>query len=159
MEKSINKEPLEKVIERRNKRLKEFFNKVNISIRIIGDVNSPAVIYNEKWCLSCYVHNFNLIFTDKPDKGNEIKRFKLLNDLQIDPKEISDIILASEHRKVYRIKLTDQDLYLSGYNFLDKEVPNTRYPVFAKYGSKVYFEKQYAQKIIEDYTDYNLVIV
>ncbi len=159
MEKIFNKEPLEQVIERRNKRLKEFFNKANISIKLIGDPNSPAIIYNEKWCLSCYVHNFNIIFTDKPDKGNELKRYKLVNDLQIDPKEISDIILNSDHRKVFRIKLSGQDLFLSGYNFIDKAIPNTRYPVFAKFGSKIYFDKQYAENIIKDYTDYQLEIV
>lgn len=163
MEKTFKKgdqiESLEKVIDRRNKRLKEFFIKAGLSIKIIGDLNTPAIIYNENWCLSCYVHNFNLIFTNKPDKGNEIKRFKLIQDPQVNSKEVIDIILASEHRKVFRIKLTGQELYLSGYNFIDKSKKETRYPVFSKFGSKIYFDKQHAENIIKEHNDYNLEII
>ena len=50
------------VIERRNRRLLEFFRLSGLTdVRIIGDENNPAVIYKNVYCLSCFVHNLSLI--------------------------------------------------------------------------------------------------
>ncbi|MHA3046529.1 hypothetical protein JSO59_004070 [Riemerella anatipestifer] len=67
----------EKDIIKRNKRLQSFFENLNIPVKIIGDINTPAVIYKNKKVLSCYAHNFDLIFIDRPKNGTEIFRHKL----------------------------------------------------------------------------------
>ena len=60
----------EEIIERNN-RVKNFFNQF-IDVEIYGDINNPAVIFNNKKILNCYVHNFKLNFTDKPKDGETL---------------------------------------------------------------------------------------
>ena len=97
---------------------------------------------------------------NKPENGIEIKRFKLENNMSIDNRVIIDTIGEAIHKKIFKIKLINNDLYLSGYNYIDKSNQNTKYPVFSKYNGKIYFEKKHAENIITEYSfDYNLEIV
>lgn len=153
---------LEKVIAKRNKRLERFFNLLfegtDIEFRIIGDKNCPAVIVNEEYCLSCYVHNFDLHFTNMPQNGEIVYSVKLQHNQQMDKEKLYQILEETEHRKVYKIEYGESGLFLAGYNFLDKENCEGRYPVFSRNHPKIYFDKTYAESIVADYEqqDYNL---
>ncbi|POY38365.1 hypothetical protein C3K47_02915 [Solitalea longa] len=144
---------------RRNKRVVDFFTRSGFSVKLLGDQNCPAIIYNDLFCLSCYVKNFDLIFTDKPKAGAEIFRVKLEAGSFLQRAELMDVLDQAEHRRVFKVKVSSVDLFLSGYNFLDKTKPETRYPVFAKHGAKLYFDEEYARQICEDYNEYDLVVV
>ncbi|UKJ08805.1 hypothetical protein [Solitalea lacus] len=146
-------------IQRRNKRVVDFFTRSGFSIKLLGDPNCPAIIYNDLFCLSCYVKNFDLIFTDKPKAGSEIFRIKLESESRMERPELMDVLDRAEHRRVFKVKISNAELFLSGYNFLDKGRPETRYPVFAKHGAKIYFDEEYAKQICYDYNEYNLVVV
>lgn len=146
-------------IQRRNKRVVDFFTRSGFQVKLLGDPNCPAIIYNDLFCLSCYVKNFDLIFTNRPKAGDEIFRVKLEAESKMERTELMDVLDQAEHRRVYKVKISAADLFLSGYNFLDKTRPETRYPVFAKYGAKLYFDEEYATQICHDYNEYNLVVV
>lgn len=140
------------IVNRRNWRLAEFWLKTQLPVRIIGNENSPAIIFDEKWILSCYVKNFNLIFKDSPFDGNDVMSIKLT----VNPEyKIQDFIMwlsKSKHRPIYKIKLIEIEpkLYLVGYNFLNSAMSENRYPVFATYNPKLYFSEESAiQKVDE----------
>jgi uncharacterized HAD superfamily protein len=154
MERTVMKRPLERelkqTIEKRNKRLAAFFEQLGLEVEIIGDMETPAVI-KEQYCLSCYVHNFNLIFTDHYDQGNELYRVKLQKEQEYETEPIVNWLKTATHRRIFRIKMKEQDLYLVGYNFKDKNSPEEKYPVFGKYAPKIYFTEDYATDLIALY--------
>lgn len=151
-------EDLEDIIKRRNKRLKEFWDKTEISVRIIGNKNTPAIIFDNRKILSCYVRNFDLIFLDKND-GNEVLRIKLTEI----PQDVNDTIFLEwfsdcEHKDCYSIRLIGTQLRLCGYNFVkdDNGVISFKYPVFSEHDFKLYFSKQVVEDIIETYNSETL---
>ena len=148
------KRPLERelkqTIEKRNKRLVDFFETIGLDVEIIGDMETPAVI-KEQYCLACYVHNFNLIFTDHYDQGNEVYRIKLQKEQEYDTDLILNWLKTATHRRIYRIKMKEHDMYLVGYNFKNKNNPEEKYPVYGKYAAKIYFTDEYAQELIKFY--------
>lgn len=149
------RETLEEVITRRNERLKDLFNLMGISVRIIGNDNHPAIVYNEKNVLNCYVHNFELRFTDNPYQGNVIYTIKLTEKPIFDKNKVMSCINDYEMRSVTKVYLIVNDsqnprLYLSGYNFLDKKEKLGRYPVFSAYNPKVYFTQENAATVVTE---------
>lgn len=154
MIRTVMKRPLEpelkQTIEKRNKRLDAFFTLFGIEVDIIGDMETPAVIYQDK-CLSCFVHNFNLVFTDHFDKGNELYRIKLQKDQEIDTGIVQQWLDTANHRQIFRLKIKDIALYLVGYNFKGATEAEGKYPVFGKFGPKIYFTEDYAQNLIDMY--------
>jgi uncharacterized HAD superfamily protein len=154
MERTIMKRPLERelkqTIEKRNARLSAFFEQLGLDVEIIGDMETPAVI-KEQYCLSCYVHNFNLIFTDHYDQGSELYRVKLQKEQEYETEPIVNWLQTATHRRVFRIKMKEQDLYLVGYNFKNKDNPEDKYPVFGKFAPKIYFTEDYAIDLIKLY--------
>lgn len=150
------------IISRRNERLDRFFllffEGTDTQYRIIGDKNSPAVIVDESWCMSCFVKNFDLNFTDKPNHGQIVATVKLQKDQIVEHGLISDIIANAEHRPVFRIKYSGTDLYLAGYNFINKVDKEGKYPVFSKKHAKIYFNKEYAQQIVESLDEYPVTV-
>lgn len=159
-EKQKSKDSLEVVIKRRNKRLEDFFKSAIPeelgNIRIIGDENKPAIIYNDSFLLACYVHNFDLRLNSN-DSGNElIMNVKLTMELNYDKETFLNWLHNANHRTVYKVKLsqTANNLFLCGWNFIDKENCKGRYPVFSKHEPKLYFKESvaqaYADALIED---------
>jgi hypothetical protein len=148
------KRPLERelkqTIEKRNKRLLTFFQQLGIDVEIIGDMETPAIVKDE-FCLSCYVHNFNLVFTDHFNKGNELYRIKLQKEQEIDEAMVSNWLETATHRRVFRVKIKSCDLYLVGYNFKGETEAEDKYPVFGRYAHKIYFTEDYAQELIDLY--------
>lgn len=144
---------LPQTIDRRNWTLYQFFNKIfpnKISL-ITTNPNSPAIIYNDEKCLSCYVHNFELRFTDVPDKGKTIYSINLDDIDNYDVQKILSWFKECEHRKMYKISIVGVSpaLYLSGYNFMDKTNKEGKYPVFSRHHPKLYFHEHKALEIVE----------
>ena len=142
-------ESLEDIVARRNKRLLRLFTQHGYDVRLVGDLQKPAVVLNEMAVLSCYVKNFDLHFTKEPFSSEIVKSFKLKDDCDVSNLELQEAIELSTHRPVYKIKLTGTDMYLVGYNYLNSEDAIGRFPVFAKYKPKVYFDKEYAVKLAD----------
>ncbi|MBN1117937.1 MAG: hypothetical protein JXA77_12065 [Bacteroidales bacterium] len=151
-------ESLEEMVTRRNKRLKSLFLRNGINVRLVGDDQKPAVIMDESVVLSCYVKNFDLHFTKEPFSDDIVKTVKLKHDPEITRFELQEVVESCKHRPVYRILLKDTDLYLVGYNYLNSEDSVGRYPVFAKFKPKVYFDRIYAEKVAESLTEEGYVI-
>ncbi len=154
-------ESLEELVIRRNKRLLNFFISNGFNVRIVGDEQKPAIILDETSVLSCYVKNFDLFFTKAPFSDEIVRQFKLKHDPEVTPAEIQEVIEICQHRPVYKIRISDTDLYLTGYNYLNSEDGVGRYPVFAKHRPKVYFDLEYATKLAQSLNeeDYNLEVV
>ena len=141
------------MVERRNKRLVYLFTSNGFNVRIVGDPQKPAVIQEEKTLLSCYVKNFNLHFTKEPFSDEIVKTVKLKHEPEITKYELQEVLDICTHRPVYKLKLIDSDdLYLVGYNYLNSEDSVGRYPVFAKHKPKVYFNREYAERVLENLT-------
>lgn len=158
---SRSPQELQEMIDRRNKKLKNFFDNLfpyiigtEMELDIIGDENAPAIILDHRKILSCYVHNFDLIFTDLPKDGVQMHQEKLEWKMDPDHDKIRDWFHKAQHRDCYRIKVVDKDLFLAGYNFIkrDPENPEGRYPVFAPHGYKYYFTKEKAEELAEIYS-------
>jgi hypothetical protein len=154
MIRTVMKRPLERdlklTVEKRNKRLLAFFQQLGIDVEIIGDMETPAIVKGG-FCLSCYVHNFYLVFTDHFNKGNELYRIKLQKEQEIDQDMVSNWLATATHRIVFRVKIKTCDLYLVGYNFKGEIDSEDKFPVFGKYAHKIYFTKDYAQELIDLY--------
>jgi hypothetical protein len=151
------------IIIRRNERLKLFFDKIfDQRYLIIGDPNKPSVIYLPKEgpsrCVSCFVHNFTLVFTSEPFNGEHLYSVTLNNKNIKYPEKskVIEVINSAQHKTVFRIKVKNTPLYLSGYNFTDKADYETKYPVFAPFGEKIYFNINHAIDIIDRYPELNL---
>lgn len=118
MEQSIN----EKDVARRNFFLKSFFAKNGIEISLLGDKNNPLIVDKDNVVLSCYTHNFDLIFKDDSYNGKECFTIKLKLDPFLCPRRISDWIKDSKHRKIFLFNF--KDLYFSSYKkHLGETVP------------------------------------
>lgn len=159
MKRQLDKD-LKHTIQKRNNRLAEFFDKFGLEVEIVGDMETPAVIKGN-YCLACYVHNFNLIFTSHYDQGTEVYRIKLQKLQEFDPAPILEWLQTAIHRRIYRIQMKQEpNLFLVGYNFKSKSKSDTdKYPVFGKFTPKVYFTEQYATDIIEIFNlDYCQVV-
>lgn len=150
------------IITRRNERLERFFallyENTDTRFRIIGDKNCPAVIIDETWCVSCFVKNFELNFTDKPNQGQIVATVKLQKDQIVDNEHITAVIAQSEHRPVFKLRYADTELFLAGYNFINKNDLTGKYPVFAREHPKIYFNREYAQQIADSHSAYQLYV-
>lgn len=151
MKRQLDKD-LKQTIQKRNQRLAEFFKNLGLDVEIVGDMETPAIIKGN-YCLACYAHNFNLIFTDHYDQGNEVYRVKLqkIQDYKVEP--IIEWLKTATHRRIYRLQMKQEPkLYLVGYNFKSKETAATdKYPVYGKHAAKIYFTEDYAREIKEFY--------
>lgn len=155
------RETMEEIVVRRNKWLLRFFTTQGYDVRIVGDAHKPCVILNDLAVLSCYAKNFDLHFTKEPFSNDIIKTFKLKGEMEISRHELQEAIELSTHRPVYKVKLSGTDLYLVGYNYFNSEESLCRYPVFAKHKPKVYFDMEYAVKLVESLQEdgYDICIV
>lgn len=170
-EKSVNEnKSTPSFVPKRNAWLLRFFKKLlpNADIRIMGDENNPAVVIDHEFILSCYVHNFDIRFTDKNQKGNILFTVKLQNDIKLikyDEKTMNDWYSNTQHRKLNRVYLecesTQAPLYLIGWNFKNKTTKEGKYPVFGEYEPRVYFTKQKATEVQEELIQmgYNVIVI
>lgn len=139
-------------IAQRNKWLLKFFKTIFPDKIIIANTHdNPAIIYDYNTCLSCFVQNFELRFMDKPRDGKKVYSVLLSETSEYDIEKILSWFSNSEHRKIFRVRLngTNPSVYLSGYNFLDRDTQHGRYPVFSRHNPKIYMNKDNAMKVIE----------
>ena len=153
--KQNNKEQLSDIVVRRNKRLSEFFKLLGLNVKLIEtakSINNPPMVLNDEFILNAYVHNFELRFTDSPNQGNVLYTVKLTEKPLFDKNRILAAINDYEKRPIYKIYLKNVEptLYLTGYNFLNKDEKLGRYPVFSSYQPKLYFHEDKAQEICEE---------
>jgi hypothetical protein len=156
--KVVNKPFLKKVTEtpsetitKRNKLLVNFFKLIGLPVRVIGDETYPDMVYNEEVTLNAFVNNFELNFTDAPKSKNVIYTVKLNENPRFDKNKILSCISDYPSRAIYKVAIkTTPTLYLSGYNFLNKEEKQGRYPVFSSYNPKIYFTEEKAKEIINE---------
>lgn len=137
---------------RRNSLLHKFFDKIFPKKTIvIGNPNYPAVVYDNSICLSCYVHNFELRFVDKPEKGKVLFTLKLTPELAGDIDKILDWFKNIPHHHMSKICLVNSDpkLFLSGYNYVDRELKEQKYPVFSHHHPKLYHTPAKAIEIVK----------
>ncbi len=155
-------------VPKRNILLLRFFKRAfpKNDIRIMGDENSPAVVFDHEFILSCYVHNFELRFTSKNFKGDILFKVSLNDDFdKVNKQQIEDWHLKSQHRKINRIYLesehTQAPLYLVGWNFRNKTKKEGKYPVFGEYEPKVYFRKEKAVEVQTELVQmgYNVIVI
>ena len=138
---------------KRNKRLEQFFRTNGYGhhdIRIIGNENCPAVLYQDEFILPCYVHNFELRWTDKQYEGNITKTYKLTSEAPEVKAELDELIRNGDLKKIHKIGSTNSNLYLIGWNYLDKENKAIKFPVFGRYTPKVYHTIEKANEVVED---------
>jgi hypothetical protein len=145
-------EELSKVISKRNRRLAELFKTMELPVKIIGDEHMPVCLYDEKFILNCYVHNFELRFMSEPIGGECIYTIKLMEVPKFDKNRVLECINNYPVRYVSKVSLknTNPKLYLTGYNYLNKEDGLGRYPVFSAYSPKIYFSEQKAKEIADE---------
>jgi hypothetical protein len=150
----------EKDIEKRNDRLKIFFEDKGINVKIIGDINKPAVVYEQNHiCLCCYVHNFELIFTDKPVGGNELFRVKLTEKVDNDHnEEIENWFYNIKHKDIYRVAVdTDEfSLFLTGFH---KTINDEYVPVFCEVNPKYYFTREKAEEVAKKHSGEEIKLI
>lgn len=153
----------EKILVKRNKQLLQFFTNNGYDVRLVGEKQKPSVILNEMVVLSCHVKQFDLIFTKEPFNSEIIKIFKLKDELVPSSREIQETIEMSTHRHIYKLKLVGHDMYVVGFNTKNSDavIEKESYPVFGKHNPKVYFDREYIDKVaislIKD--GYNLDII
>lgn len=147
-------ETLAEIIARRNTWLIDYFKRSTLDFNVlIIDINTPMIIFQDKWKVSCYVKNFNLIFLDGENGRERVNEVKLTKDAVPDDNFLRAYVDTYEQRKIYRVKYGLQQLYLSGYNFRVKGDLETKYPVFSRYGYKVYFDIEHATGIVRDFNE------
>ncbi|RYX79619.1 hypothetical protein EON71_00705 [bacterium] len=115
METTIERTPdtLIKEVTRRNFLLRKFFTENDVSVTLMGDYNSPLIVMDDNVVLSCYVHNFVLVFKDDIHKGNELFRIKLKNNPDKIKNKLFKWVEEAKHRKVYLFKA--RGFYFSKY--------------------------------------------
>ncbi len=160
-------------LEKRNAKFLKLFVDLGFDVRIIGKPDAPCMIYKDKFVLSCHMHKNNVVFTDKSHKGQTLCTISLEGEKPevVYPKEsigseitkafIQGIIDSAEHRQCFRIIIENiENMFLSGWNTKQKNNGDTvMYPVFSRYNSRIYFHKEYADKICKDYPEYKLSII
>ena len=139
---------MDEMLAHRNKKLLRLFTSNGYEVRIVGELNRPAIILDEMVVLSCYVKNYDLHFTKDPFSEEIVKTINLKNENDVSKHELQEAIELSTHRQAYKIKLTGTDMYLVGYNYLSKDGLG-KYPVFGRHKPKVYFDREYVDKLVE----------
>lgn len=138
-------------INKRNKLLVKLFKLIGLPIRVVGDKTYPDLIYNEEVVLNTFVNNFELNFTDAPKSKNILYTVKLNDNPRFDKNKILSCISDYQSRAIFKVAIkTTPILYLSGYNFLNKEEKQGRYPVFSSYNPKIYFTEEKAKEIVNE---------
>jgi len=147
---TIGGKPAKEVVSRRNARIIKLFAHYNIPIRLIGEVEKPAIILNDEWLLSCWARNFDLVLNDAPWDGEEMKVIKLTDKVEPDSEILKDYAFNEKyHRRVFKVVLKGSGLYLAGYNFQNRRESTGRYPVFSRINPKIYFTKEKAQQLCD----------
>lgn len=134
-----------------------FFIKYNI--RLMGNPENPALVYKDKYILSGFLSGFTLVIFDYPFSENKVIYKYQLDSNEFDSSEFESALLSSYHRSIFKLRITDSDLYVSGRNYKNWELKEGEYPVFSKEEPIVYMYKHSAIHDQIKYNDYSLKLV
>ena len=151
-------EELRDIVERRNKFLTIAFSELKDQIRIIGNPQAPAILFNDTIIISCYVKNFNLHFTNKPYDGEIVSTYKLKSGFVLSKQTIKNHLKESEHRKIFRISFQGSSLFLTGWNYRGRGEQEELYPVFSRHNPKVYFTLKKAEEVLERLRGFHYIV-
>lgn len=114
---NTNKKHSNYPIQERNELLLAMFTSNGYNAQLIGDINQPAIVIDEKYAIAGYVHNKTYHFCDKPFGGTEIHTVQLSENPSISRSKIEELIANSEVRKLYkiRVKFGDQSLWFANH--------------------------------------------
>jgi len=136
----------------RNNKILDFFKSKKMEVRLFGDFKKPSIILNNDICLSCYVKNNNLIFTDSPFNSKN-KFFVNIKDLdKTYDSKFFDWLENSEHRAIYTIYFqidVTEKLYITNF---DKDINGNPNPIFSKFNPKIYFSLESAKSIVDKFS-------
>lgn len=155
------KADLDKIIDKRNNRLVNLFKLMDLPVRIMGDVNNPAIIYDDRIKIKAYVHNFELRFMDVDDDRNEdgsrknigkcIYMIKLLEKPIFDKNKVLECINHQPICYVSKVILNKINpmlpLYVVGYDY-EEEI---KYPVFANSPNSHLRSMEDALKVVDKF--------
>ena len=146
--KTIQDENIVSFLKRRNGRILKFFrDKGYNNVRLVGNPEKPAIVLNGDVLLNAYVNNFDLLLLDSNDDS---KRYKVKLSFEgideFEQENLVDFINNVEHDKIYRIKLTDVDMYYAGYYSEEGDV-NNPFMMFSVDGFKAYYNKEKADEV------------
>lgn len=125
----MKKEEIVDVIKRRKLYLKEFFAQMQLDVILLGDFNNPLIVTKQNQVLSCYVHNFELIFKTAPKDGKIVFNVKLkkMGTGYKDKRQMFKFWLkTAQHREVFLFKSGDF-YFKNDISFLQE-----KYPLFSK---------------------------
>lgn len=108
----------EKDIKRRNHLIGLFFKANGFDVTIMGSLDNPLFATTDNIVLSCFAHNFELIFKDDSFDGTELFRVQLKSIPLLLKEKVSKWFTHAKHRKVYLFKFNG--LYFSRYERREK---------------------------------------
>jgi hypothetical protein len=120
----------------RNKKAIEIFTSNDLNVRLLGNDHSPMFILDDRCMLSCFINKGRLYFRPGPNSSEILRSIDLSRDYYLNKHELSELIEASKHLPVFRIRHIDSKMYLVGFNH--NEDIDKRYPVFALHKPIVY---------------------
>lgn len=141
------------ICSKRNKKAVEIFTRNNFNVRVLGNEHSPMFILDNKYMLSCFINGGKLFFRSSPNSSKILRTVDLEGDYYLNKHELTELIEASSHLPVFRIKHLASNMYLVGFNH-DKD-NGEEFPVFAQHKPIVYINpqkvKSIADKLISDH--------
>jgi len=150
------------VLINRNNKACKIFNLINIKIRLIDTVN-PTFIVDSKYRIPVKLEGSNLVFR-KVFNPYEEPFFTLdINTAleEINTEQLKRVFDQIEKVPVYIIFIKSEcvspTLYLIGF---DKNFDNEiNYPVFGVVRPKIFYNKEYAQKIVDRLTEQGFKVI
>lgn len=155
---------LQETCYRRKFKLIHMFRKFNIDVT--GNLEYPSLLTDKGILLYTTIHNFMIIFWDKPvlDNTRQVKlKYKISYETEINSKVFLNYLNIYGGQKVSTIRLANTNLYISGFNLLSVDSPVSEkdlYPVFSRYGKKFYYDRREARVQVDRYSakGYKLII-
>jgi hypothetical protein len=160
---NLSNEDLQKMVDRRNRRLVSLISKLKLGIHILNFPEKPMFYSPDyRYEYSGYIKNFNLVLLTQPYEGEITFQLKLEEEIINDEAIIeqtrfifSDWINNCEHKRCYTVKVKNTNLYVSGFNHHDRLNHKRPYPVFSEFNPHIYYEKERAFEIVHKFSTPN----
>ena len=153
--------------DKRNRFTSSFFKNAlpNHEIRLVSTEKQTTIIVDYEIMLSCYANNTEIVFCDEKTKGKKLFSVGIEDkDYIFNETQFNDWFEKAKHKKVYRVFLETKEppqppLFLSGWQFKDKDNKEGKYPVFSEHEPKFYFTEQRAKQIAEELAKENFTVI
>ena len=146
---------------RRIRRLYEGFK--NFDVDISGNPHYPMIVIDKCKMLNTYINNFDLhlLNTASTNPERETIHHLKIDHLDISKEFLNEYLDEYGFTRAYAIRHAGTDLYVAGFNFKIREGEDKmdgRYPVFGRHKLRYFFQKEYAEQLVDSYPDYKLVV-